>query len=57
MMAYLHCGCRVVRQSHAATVGHRDPYQLTEEQYQAVLKVLRDQHNLIHRYWHDTPCK
>lgn len=30
------------------------PYQLTEEQYQAVLKVLRDQHNLIHRYWHDT---
>ncbi len=41
MMPYLHCGCRVVRQSHAATVGHSDPYQLTEEQYQAVLKVLR----------------
>ncbi|CAM7804869.1 putative ABC transporter substrate-binding protein YdcS [Atlantibacter hermannii] len=31
-----------------------DPYQLTEEQYQAVLKVLRDQHQLVHRYWHDT---
>ncbi|HAH0525634.1 TPA: extracellular solute-binding protein [Escherichia coli] len=28
--------------------------QLTEEQYQAVLKVLRAQHSLIHRYWHDT---
>jgi hypothetical protein len=26
----------------------------TEAQYQAVLKVLRDQHGLIHRYWHDT---
>ena len=25
--------------------------QLTEEQYRAVLKVLRDQHSLIHRYW------
>ena len=31
-----------------------DPYQLTEEQYQAVLKVLREQHQLVHRYWHDT---
>jgi putative spermidine/putrescine transport system substrate-binding protein len=27
---------------------------LTEAQYQAVLKVLRAQHGLIHRYWHDT---
>ncbi|EHY7982684.1 ABC transporter substrate-binding protein [Escherichia coli] len=35
-------------------LGISDPYQLTEEQYQAVLKVLRDQHSLIHRYWHDT---
>jgi putative spermidine/putrescine transport system substrate-binding protein len=34
-------------------LGIKDPYQLTEEQY-AVLKVLRDQHALIHRYWHDT---
>lgn len=32
-------------------LGISDPYQLTEEQYQAVLKVLRDQHSLIHRYW------
>ena len=35
-------------------LGISDPYQLTEEQYAAVLKVLRDQHALIHRYWHDT---
>ena len=35
-------------------LGISDPYQLTEAQYQAVLKVLRDQHALIHRYWHDT---
>ncbi|WJY14420.1 ABC transporter substrate-binding protein [Pectobacteriaceae bacterium CE90] len=30
-----------------------DPYQLNETQYQAVLKLLRVQHPLIHRYWHD----
>ena len=30
-----------------------NPYQLTETQYNAVLKVLRDQQPLIHRYWHD----
>jgi putative spermidine/putrescine transport system substrate-binding protein len=35
-------------------LGISDPYQLTEAQYAAVLKVLRDQHALIHRYWHDT---
>ena len=35
-------------------LGITDPYQLTEAQYQAVLKVLRAQHGLIHRYWHDT---
>ncbi|MDU1026486.1 MAG: extracellular solute-binding protein, partial [Leclercia adecarboxylata] len=35
-------------------LGITDPYQLTEEQYAAVVKVLKDQHPLIHRYWHDT---
>ena len=35
-------------------LGITDPYQLTEKQYQAVIKVLSDQHALIHRYWHDT---
>ncbi|MCG8708297.1 ABC transporter substrate-binding protein [Brenneria sp. 4F2] len=35
-------------------LGITDPYQLNEEQYQAVLTLLRSQHVLIHRYWHDT---
>ncbi|HEJ7836499.1 ABC transporter substrate-binding protein [Serratia marcescens] len=35
-------------------LGISDPYQLNEEQYQAALKLLRSQHALIHRYWHDT---
>lgn len=34
-------------------LGIEDPYQLTETQHNAVLKVLRDQQPLIHRYWHD----
>jgi putative spermidine/putrescine transport system substrate-binding protein len=34
-------------------LGIQDPYQLTEEQYAAVLDVLRKQHGLVHRYWHD----
>ncbi|RJG10218.1 extracellular solute-binding protein [Pseudomonas cavernicola] len=31
-----------------------DPYELNEKQYAAVLDLLRKQHSLIHRYWHDT---
>ncbi|MEL7939721.1 putative ABC transporter substrate-binding protein YdcS [Pseudomonas delhiensis] len=34
-------------------LGIQDPYQLTEAQYAAVLDLLRKQHALIHRYWHD----
>jgi putative spermidine/putrescine transport system substrate-binding protein len=34
-------------------LGIQDPYQLTEAQYGAVLDLLRKQHSLIHRYWHD----
>ncbi|MFJ4346969.1 putative ABC transporter substrate-binding protein YdcS [Pseudomonas sp. NPDC089401] len=30
-----------------------DPYALTEAQYKAVLDLLRQQHPLVHRYWHD----
>jgi putative spermidine/putrescine transport system substrate-binding protein len=30
-----------------------DPYALTEAQYTAVLELLRKQHPLIQRYWHD----
>lgn len=34
-------------------LGITDPYELNETQYAAVLELLRSQHNLIHRYWHD----
>ncbi|NNN28200.1 putative ABC transporter substrate-binding protein YdcS [Pseudomonas nitroreducens] len=35
-------------------LGITDPYQLDEKQYAAVVELLRKQHDLIHRYWHDT---
>ncbi|MEX3070637.1 ABC transporter substrate-binding protein [Vibrio alginolyticus] len=31
----------------------KDPYQLNETQYAAVIDLLREQHKLTHRYWHD----
>jgi putative spermidine/putrescine transport system substrate-binding protein len=34
-------------------LGIVDPYSLNEAQYAAVLDVLRGQHPLIQRYWHD----
>jgi putative spermidine/putrescine transport system substrate-binding protein len=34
-------------------LGIEDPYQLNETQYAAVLDLLRKQHPLVHRYWHD----
>lgn len=34
-------------------LGITDPYQLTEDQYQAALNVLREQRKLVGRYWHD----
>ncbi len=34
-------------------LGISDPYALTETQYAAVLGLLRTQHPLVHRYWHD----
>ena len=34
-------------------LGIKDPYELNETQYQAVLNILRRQQPLIHRYWHD----
>ena len=34
-------------------LGIGDPYELNEAQYAAVLDLLRKQHPLIHRYWHD----
>jgi putative spermidine/putrescine transport system substrate-binding protein len=34
-------------------LGIKDPYELNETQYAAVLDLLRQQHPLVHRYWHD----
>lgn len=34
-------------------LGIQDPYELDEKQYAEVLKLLRGQHKLVHRYWHD----
>ncbi|WP_430461017.1 ABC transporter substrate-binding protein [Thalassolituus sp. LLYu03] len=34
-------------------LGINDPYELNEKQYAAVLDLVRSQHDLIHRYWHD----
>ncbi|HEX6844728.1 MAG TPA: ABC transporter substrate-binding protein [Actinomycetota bacterium] len=34
-------------------LGIDDPYALTEDQYQAALTLLRQQRELIGRYWHD----
>ena len=34
-------------------LGITDPYELTEPQYAAVIDLVRQQHSLIHRYWHD----
>jgi putative spermidine/putrescine transport system substrate-binding protein len=35
-------------------LGIKSPYELNETQYTAVLDLLRKQHPLIHKYWHDT---
>ena len=34
-------------------LGIKDPYELNEDQYKAVLDLLREQHPLVQRYWHD----
>ena len=34
-------------------LGINNPYELNEQQYAAALTLLRQQHPLIHRYWHD----
>jgi putative spermidine/putrescine transport system substrate-binding protein len=34
-------------------LGIKDPYELNEEQYAAVLELLKGQRQLIGRYWHD----
>jgi len=39
--------------THKPELGIKDPYQLSEEQYQAALELLRGQRELVGRYWHD----
>jgi putative spermidine/putrescine transport system substrate-binding protein len=34
-------------------LGIKNPYELNEQQYTASLDLLRAQHPLVHRYWHD----
>ena len=34
-------------------LGIKDPYELNEAQYNAALDLLRKQHPLVQRYWHD----
>lgn len=34
-------------------LGIKDPYELNEQQYKAALDLLRAQHPLVQRYWHD----
>ncbi len=38
---------------HQPELGIGDPYALTEDQYQAALTLLRQQREIVARYWHD----
>jgi putative spermidine/putrescine transport system substrate-binding protein len=38
---------------HRPELGIKDPYALTREQFNAALDLLRQQRNLVSRYWHD----
>jgi putative spermidine/putrescine transport system substrate-binding protein len=38
---------------HKPELGIKDPYDLTQEQYQAALELLRGQRQIVNRYWHD----
>ncbi len=38
-------------------LGIKDPYELNEQQYAAALDVLRTQHPLVQRYWHDVSAQ
>lgn len=39
--------------AHKSALGIKDPYELNETQYAAALDLLRKQHPLVQRYWHD----
>ncbi|MFL1405984.1 ABC transporter substrate-binding protein [Marinobacter sp. M1N3S26] len=38
---------------HQPELGIEDPYELTQEQYQVALDLLREQRKIVGRYWHD----
>ncbi|WP_368151701.1 ABC transporter substrate-binding protein [Aeromonas sp. R2-4] len=39
--------------THQPALGIKDPYELNEDQYKAALDLLRQQRQLVGRYWHD----
>ena len=39
--------------THKPELGIVDPYELTDAQYQAALELLRQQRQIVFRYWHD----
>lgn len=39
--------------THKPELGIKDPYELTEKQYEATLDLLRQQRAIVNRYWHD----
>jgi putative spermidine/putrescine transport system substrate-binding protein len=39
--------------AHKPDLGIKDPYELTQEQFDATLDLLRQQRELVGRYWHD----
>ena len=39
--------------THQPELGIKDPYELTREQFNAALDLLRQQRQLVGRYWHD----
>jgi putative spermidine/putrescine transport system substrate-binding protein len=39
--------------SKSPQLGIKNPFELNEAQYKAAIDLLRAQHPLIHRYWHD----
>ena len=39
--------------AHKPELGIKDPYELNEDQYKAALDLLRQQQQLVQRYWHD----
>ncbi len=39
--------------THRPELGIADPYELNPDQYQAALELLRQQRQIVNRYWHD----